>query len=196
MKKIIILAAFTGLVFGQGFEYVGTDGCKMCHRSSKKGAQYKKWEAGPHANAFETLKSEESAKIAEEMGIEAPAYEAAECLVCHTTGFGAGGYEVKNAEFWEEKTDRGRPTKAVKRMTGLQSVGCEACHGPGSEYKSMKVMKALYAGEQDGEEVGLMEVNEAVCTTCHNEKSPTYKEFKYADRVKEIAHPYPPEMEK
>ncbi len=192
LKRILVFLAVISLAMAQSFDYVGTDGCKMCHKSAKKGDQYGKWMSGPHATAFETLKSEESAKIAAEKGITGPAYEAAECLVCHATGFGDGGYEVMAAEFWAEVTDKGKPTKAVKRMTGLQPVSCESCHGAGSKYKSMKTMKAITAGEIDGATVGLIEPLEAVCVTCHNEKSPTYKPFDFSVRVKEIAHPYPP----
>ncbi len=194
MKKLMVTIMIAGFVFGQGFDYVGTSKCGMCHKSDKKGAQLKVWEAGSHAGAFETLKSDESTKIAEKLGLKVPAYEAGECLVCHTTGYGAGGYEVKDAAFWEEKTEKGKPTKAAKRMSGLQSVSCEACHGAGDKYKSSKVMKEIYAGTLDGKTVGLIVPDEAVCKTCHNEKSPTFKSFVFAEKVKEIAHPYPPEM--
>lgn len=194
MKKLLILITITGFIFAQGFDYVGTKKCSMCHKSAKKGAQLKVWEASAHADAFETLKSEESAKIAEKMGLKVPAYEAGECLVCHTTGFDSGGYEVKDAAFWEEKTDKGKPTKAVKRMAELQSVSCEACHGAGSKYKTRKVMEEIYAGTLDGKTVGLVEPTEAVCKTCHNEQSPTFKSFVFAEKAKEIAHPFPSEM--
>ena len=194
MKNLIILFAFSTFIFSQSFDYVGTDACKMCHKSAKKGAQYTIWADSHHANAFETLKSEASAKIAAEKGLKVPAYEAAECLICHTTGYDNSGYEVKDAKFWDEKTEKGKPTKAVKRMAGLQAVGCEACHGPGKKYKTSKVMKALFADTQDAKAVGLLEVNEATCVTCHNEKSPTHKPFVFAEKVKEIAHPYPADI--
>src|SRR5210317_2118601 len=89
---LIVLASFT---IAQNFEYVGSDKCKMCHNKAEKGAQYTKWMEGPHSGAFETLKSDASAKIAADMGLEVEAWKAPECLKCHTTGFGAGGYEVK-----------------------------------------------------------------------------------------------------
>ena len=166
----------------------------MCHKSAKKGAQLKIWEAGVHASAFETLKSEESAKIAEKMGLKVPASEAGECLVCHTTGYGTGGYEVKDAKFWEQVTEKGKPTKDVVLMSNLQTVGCESCHGSGSKYKSTKTMKAIFTGELDGKTVGLWEPNEQVCITCHNKKSPTFKPFVFAEKVKEVAHPYPADV--
>jgi hypothetical protein len=33
--------------------------------------------------------------------------------------------------------------------------------------------------------------DEKLCIGCHNEESPTYKEFNYAEAVKQIAHPRP-----
>ena len=55
----------------------------------------------------------------------------------------------------------------------------------------MKVMKDITASKVEGETVGLMQPTEAVCKTCHNADSPTYKEFKYEEAVKKVAHPLP-----
>lgn len=192
MKKIllIVLSCFAFLI-AQDFEYVGVSKCKMCHNKTEKGAQYTKWLESPHAKTFETLKSDESATIAADKGISGNAWEAAECLVCHTTGFGNGGYEVKDADFWNPAADDKVGAKAVKLMKSLQSVGCESCHGPGSAYKSSKVKKAILAGEITAASVGLLEVSEATCLTCHNEKSPTFKGFNFEEKFAKIAHPYP-----
>ncbi len=45
----------------------------------------------------------------------------------------------------------------------LRGVQCEACHGPGSAYKSMKVMKDPKLARQNG----LWEVTRDVCMRCH-----------------------------
>lgn len=203
MRKAVALAIISVSFVGaqetekaQEFEYIGSQGCKICHTSSKKGAQYKVWAAGVHAKAFESLKTEEAAEIAKEKGLKLPAYQAPECIVCHVTGYGKGGYELMDEEFWSPADEDKEGKKAVKRMKGLQAVGCEACHGPGSEYKSTKVMKAIFGGTTEGESVGMVVPAEEVCIQCHNEKSPAYKPFNFSERVKEIAHPYPPDMEK
>lgn len=196
MKKVIVLLMVTGFIYGQSFDYIGVKKCSMCHKKEAKGAQLKQWQGSAHANAFETLKNEESAKIAKEMDLKVPAYEAAECLICHSTGFGNGGYEVKDAEFWAQKTEKGKPTKDVILMSNLQAVGCESCHGPGSKFKSTKTMKAIFTDVVEGKTVGLWEPNEQVCIACHNKKSPTYKEFKFAERIGEYTHPMPAEMRK
>lgn len=76
---------------------------------------------------------------------------------------------------------------------GEEAVGCEDCHGPGSEYKSMKVMKGIFKGELKPEDYGLVRPTEETCKKCHNEQSPTYKEFKSEEFFKQIAHPVPKE---
>ena len=201
-KTWIVTVVFIGLVFAQEsgetqeFKYIGSNGCKACHSGSKKGAQYKIWAKGVHAKAFETLKTDKAAKIAKEKGLKVPAYEAPECIVCHTTGYGQGGYEVKDEKFWNPADDDKAGKKAVKRMKGLQAVGCEACHGPGSEYKKKKVMDAVFSGTVKAESVGLWNPREDICKICHNEKSPSFKPLDFKERVKKIAHPYPPDMKK
>lgn len=69
---------------------------------------------------------------------------------------------------------------------------CEVCHGPGSDYKSLTVMKnkgrAVAAGLKEYKDKAAIEKQ---CRTCHNEKSPTAKEFKFEERWAKIQHPVP-----
>jgi hypothetical protein len=179
MKKLLVILMITGLiaafvipVLAADAQYIGAKKCMMCHKSEKRGDQWGKWSNGPHAKAFETLKSEESKAIAKKMGIDDPT-TSDKCLKCHVTAHGVAA--AQKAETFS--IDEG--------------VGCEACHGPGSLYKSMKVMKALTAGTQDHAEVAFKAGDEATCLTCHNEESPTYKPFDFAKRWAEIAHNIP-----
>ncbi|NIR47081.1 cytochrome C554, partial [candidate division KSB1 bacterium] len=149
--------------------------CKPCHLTKKSGAQFKIWEDGPHAKAFETLKTPEAKKVAKEAGIEGDPASAKECVRCHVTAFGV-----------DEKLK-------TSRLTMEEGVSCEACHGPGSEYKSKKIIEAIYKGELDGAEYGLIEPTAEVCTQCHNEESPTFKGFDYEKMAAKIAHPVPKE---
>ena len=170
------------------FTYMGVGNCKMCHNKAEKGAQFRVWSEGVHAEAFETLKSEEAAEIAKEQGLETSPHEAGECLACHTTGWDtAGGYEVLSAEFVANPEN----ARAVKKNNSKANVGCESCHGPGSGYKSKKTMEGIFNGEIAPAGVGLIDPNEKVCLACHNEKSPTHKEFDFSAKVAKIAHPYP-----
>jgi hypothetical protein len=78
-----------------------------------------------------------------------------ECIVCHSTGKDAAGVLI----------------------TGVQ---CEACHGPGSAYKSQANMK----DKKLAMAAGLIEPTKAVCVKCHNDKSPTFKGFEFEKAVK------------
>ena len=185
-KSLFLVVVITFLFAGQllAGDYVGVKKCKMCHNKPAKGAQYKKWASTAHAKALETLHSEKSAAIAKKKGLKVPAYEAPECLSCHVTGWDQGGYVLNPGD-----------EKAAKLNENLAGVTCEACHGPGKKYKSKKVMEAVWKGETKPAEVGLTwKPTKETCVVCHNENSPTYKEFDFDKRVKEVGHAYPKEM--
>jgi hypothetical protein len=187
MKKmlIVLLVLSVGIAYSQtsNTEYVGSKKCKICHNKAEDGSQYSIWESGPHANSFESLKTDAAKAIAKKMGLKVAADQAPECLSCHVTGWGTPtGYQLT-----VDPLDK----KAVKVNEDLANVGCESCHGPGSEYKSKKVMVAISDGTTKGSTVGLTTITAETCTVCHNKKSPTYKPFDYAVRVKEVAHPAP-----
>jgi hypothetical protein len=160
----LLVAVSMGATF-QDYSYVGVDGCKMCHRSAAKGNQAGKWAEGPHARAYEGLASDKSKEVAQAAGVGNP-QEADECLVCHVTGHG------------KEQGPR------YKLEDG---VGCESCHGAGSAYNKMNIMRDYDASVANG----MIEITEATCTACHNEKSPTFQGFNYEEALKVIAHPNP-----
>ncbi len=149
-------------------KYAGVANCKMCHQTAKQGEQFKIWQGSAHAGAYKTLTTPEAQKLRK--GAE----KDAECLACHVT---AAGVDEKLLD------------KKFKMEDGVQ---CEACHGAGDKYKSMATMKdqakAVAAGMVDFSKEGSIE---AACKTCHNEKSPTYKGFKFEEMWAKIAHPVP-----
>ena len=154
------------------FKYGGVATCKPCHLTSKSGAQYKIWAKGPHAKAYETLATPKAKEWAKEADIEDP-QKSEKCVKCHVTAYGVDaklkGPKLKMAE----------------------GVSCEACHGPGSEYKKRKVMLDIYAGKVGGAKYGLVKPIKEVCVGCHNEESPAYQDFKFEELVAKIAHPIP-----
>ena len=145
--------------------YVGGAKCKMCHKGEKNGNIWETWLETKHAKAMDVL-------------VEKGEQNNAECLACHTTGYGTpSGYDAVADE--------------MKVAESLGSVSCEACHGPGSEYKSKKVMEDHEASLA----AGLVMPTEATCTKCKNEKSPTFKGFNFEEAWAQIKHELPPKAE-
>jgi hypothetical protein len=175
MRKFhVLLVVLAGLMIGMtplaaaAPELIGALKCKACHKA-KTGDQWQIWTESAHARAFETLASGKSRKIAADNGLGDPQKEPA-CLKCHATRTSLGEGVVIN-----EKAN----------YADSEGVGCEACHGPGSDYKSRKIMLDPDAARAAG-----LTMNTG-CRKCHNEESPTFKGFDYEARWLEISHAIP-----
>ncbi|HPG41231.1 MAG TPA: cytochrome c family protein [bacterium] len=180
MKKSILITVLTLVIFtvmvtaqDKTAKYVGSEKCKVCHKAASRGDQYSIWEKSLHAKAYATLATEQSKEVAKKAGVTSDPQKAAQCLKCHVTAYEAPATAI-DASFKQS-----------------EGVGCEVCHGPGSIYKTLKIMKDLAAGVQDPKAVGFIAGDEATCLKCHNTESPTYKEFKYDVDYAKIAHPLP-----
>jgi hypothetical protein len=152
-------------------EIIGAPKCKMCHKA-KTGDQWAKWEESKHAGAFATLGTDAAKAIATEKGLGDPQKEEA-CLKCHATHAFLGRDVVINAK---------------GKYLDDEGVGCEACHGAGSDYKSKKVMEDHDAAIAAGM---MLNKSEEFCTKCHNSESPTFKAFDFEKQWAAIAHPVP-----
>jgi hypothetical protein len=80
------------------------EGSKSCYKSCHE-YEYEKWSEKEHAHAYETL---------EEVGSQFDP----ECVICHVVGM-----EYESGFISEEKSGE-----------DFRDVGCENCHGPGSEH--------------------------------------------------------------
>ena len=170
---LALLMAMFLLTFGAQAQnkYVGTKTCIMCHKGAAKGAMDEIWMKSKHANAYTVLTEAKALEIAKAKGIANPA-ESKECNECHTLG------KTVDASLFDAKFD-------IK-----QGVQCETCHGAGSAYKSSTVMK----NKEEAIKNGLNAFDggvEKFCRGCHNEKSPTFKEFKFAEMFDKIKHKKP-----
>jgi len=173
---------------GADHEYVGVKKCKSCHKKELIGNQLAKWQESKHSKAFEVLKSDDAVKLGKEKGLAGPPHEAPECLECHTTAYGVDAAQLP----------KGKP------LAVADGVSCEACHGPGKDYRKKKTMadhdKSVAAGMWEADK------DEKICLNCHNDKSPTWDTAKYKladgstagfdfDQAKEeIAHPIPEDV--
>ena len=153
------------------YKYVGVSKCMTCHKSEAQGKQYDIWKSSKHSNAWNALLTDAADKIAKDKGYSTKASETPQCIKCHVLGKDLSPDELADS---------------FQKEDGVQ---CESCHGPGSEYKSLSIMK----DKQKAMDNGLIIHNdkEKFCTTCHNPESPTYKEFSYDTFWDQIKHMVP-----
>jgi len=105
-------------------------------------AQYEQWKTTQHAHAFATLERTQKDSTPE-------------CVQCHVVGFGRpGGYQNASTS------------------TKLKNVGCESCHGYGTQHD----MFANTGGK----------VAEAVCLTCHTPANDPG--WNYAAKLPRVSH--------
>jgi hypothetical protein len=92
------------------------------------------------------------------------------CKMCHKVEYNSWmeTTHAKATEVAKASTDRKfgpdclkcHATNADEAMAGVQ---CEACHGPGSEYKKMNIMKDQALAVENG----LVIPSQATCDGCH-----------------------------
>jgi hypothetical protein len=169
MKKSIILVVVMAVtaagLSSQTFTYVGSAKCAICHKTETQGKQFPIWQGTKHSQSFAALSSPQAADVAKQANVQNPA-ECPDCFKCH-----APLYE-KAAELKAE------------------GVTCEVCHGPGSEYKKLNIMKDLALAKQNG--LIVYDNQDAVmkkCLTCH--ANAHGKSFDFATAVEKIKHNKP-----
>lgn len=150
-------------------QYIGSIGCGECHKGPGMGYQYSKWRRGPHARAHAVLGTEKARKIAADMGVEGEPLASRTCLKCHATVHYAPA---------------GGTTETYEVSEG---VGCESCHGAGSDFAVEAIMRDKPAAMQ----AGLKNVDRAACLECHEDAHGNPFDFDAASE--KIAHPLQPE---
>ena len=164
MGILMIIVPF--MLFAQEFTHVGAAKCKMCHKSEKQGQQFPLWESRKHSKAFQALSSEEAPEKATQMGIEGSPADCPECLKCHAP------LAQKAPELKEE------------------GVTCEVCHGPGSAYKKMSIMKDHAESVKNGLiEYGSPDAIKKQCLSCHENAHD--KTFDFVTAWEKVKHPRP-----
>ena len=154
------------------FKYVGIKSCAAtCHKGDTKGRQIEIWQDSKHSQAFINLQTAEADQIAKDKGFNTPAAETPLCIKCHVLGKDIDPEEL------EETFDK------------TQGVQCETCHGPGSEYKKLSIMKDKQQAVANG--LVIHEEGAVFCQTCHNSDSPTFKSFNYDEYWAKIKHTDP-----
>lgn len=150
-----------------GHKYIGNSKCKTCHKLEKYGNQHEVWEKSRHARAYETLGTAKAKESAKKHGIDDPR-KSPECLKCHVTAYDVP-VELKTAGYKME-----------------EGVSCEECHGPGSDYKKIKIMRNREEAIKNGLVIG----DKKTCLKCHvPEGNDFYVEFDFEKFMDKIKHP-------
>ncbi len=95
---------------------------------------------------------------------------AAKCKMCHKVQYSSweATSHAKATEAAKASTDPAFTSDCLKchatnASEDLPGVQCEACHGPGADFKKMSVMKDLEAAKANG----LVVPTQATCDGCH-----------------------------
>lgn len=134
-----------------GARFVGAETCRVCHPGT-----YQKWSRTKHAYAWPAIES----------GRRGDRTMDAECVSCHSTGFGFKSGFVTAAE-----------------TPHLRNQQCENCHGPGSLHVSDPVNPDYLAQVKLTRETA----EHSLCITCHDSDNDPHWDF--ADRWPLVAHP-------
>lgn len=155
----LVLCGVTGAAAEGEATLVGTKMCSMCHKKPESGDQAGKWQASAHAKAFAVLGTPEAKAVGAKAGVDDP-QKSGKCLKCHSTAYGM--------------------TEAVvsDKVAVADGVSCESCHGAGSNYKAMAVMK----DKAKAVAAGMVDPATKSCAQCHNEQSPTWKADRYTTK--------------
>ena len=147
MKKLALLVVITVFattaLLSQTPTYVGSAKCAICHKTDAQGKQFPIWQASKHSQSVAALSSPEAAKKAQAMTVQNPASSPA-CFKCH-----------------EPLSEKAPEIKA-------EGVTCEVCHGPGSDYRKLNIMKDKALAVKNG--LIIYETPDAIkkqCLTCH-----------------------------
>lgn len=153
-------------VYCADFTYVGAGKCKLCHKAQKRGAQYVIWLAGPHARAFTVLSTEKGLEEGKKSQLEGLPAETPRCLKCHA------------------------PLYELAPELKAEGVTCEVCHGPGSDYKKMSIMKNREKAFAKGLFIyNSQEDIKKRCAPCHQSTEESVFDFDAA--WEKIKHPLP-----
>jgi 2',3'-cyclic-nucleotide 2'-phosphodiesterase (5'-nucleotidase family) len=154
--------------------YIGSEKCKKCHQYA-----YDIWKDTPHSHAYQALVD---AKRPSNRQFDA------ECIVCHTVGFGfQGGFQ------------------SAGKTPNLKDVGCESCHGPGSLHAENKDNKEWQKRMSLGwwkdpakplnpaeESVRQGKIDLFLCQKCHDsDNDVTWINGAFAGKWKKIDHSAP-----
>jgi hypothetical protein len=142
---LFLSLVWTGPVLAEEEEFVGSPTCSECHQEQYE--TFAKYSKKAHTR-----------KGVEKMFSDLNEAEKKECYVCHTTGYGRGGFV------------------SYEKTPEFADVGCETCHGAGGEH-------VAYGGDP---ELITRRPSVESCEKCHNAER--VKDFNYKPLLFSGAH--------
>jgi hypothetical protein len=153
------ISVYSANYLGVGkFEDVDGEGttCMSCHSSGSKNftSVFNKWKESGHANAL---------KIPGETN----SHFSSNCFKCHTTGTDHNSAAVNNgfddiSTSWTYTTANSGMWDSLvtyyPELVNHATIGCESCHGPGSQHSAGGDIKKIAVSLKDG-----------ACAQCHDE---------------------------
>ncbi len=124
----------------------GSEKCGECHGLKNVGDQHSVWKNSKHSEAYNQLLSNKAKDFASKNGLNSPENEE-KCLKCHSTEFSLKG--IEKGPFYNI----------------TEGVGCESCHGAGSDYSPAEVMK----DESSYIRFGGIKGDINTCKPCHSD---------------------------
>lgn len=144
---------------------IGVRICATCHKGPAMGYQFSKWRMSAHSMAYAVLGTDIAQKIAKSEGLKDDPQTSKACLRCHASAY----HELSGG--------------SMDIISIYEGVGCEACHGAGSNYYPEAIMR----DERAAKAAGLKEVTRQACLGCH--ENAHNKPLNFDEAMKEIAHP-------
>ena len=160
-------------------KYIGSDACGNCHAHA-----YKIWEAKDikglaHSRAFKSLEEAKHPSLRQFDG---------ECVSCHVVGF-------------QYNTGYADPANNERTNLKLLNVGCESCHGPGSDHADnpnnaqiRALINPFKAKPGEGAAAKQLRLNQMdhFCQKCHDiDNDVNWGKVPFNVQWQKIAHPTP-----
>ncbi len=167
--------------------FVGSKACQECHDHA-----FKIWAESAHAKATNTL---------EDLKHPSGRQYDPECMKCHTTGFehpGGYHYPIANLAAWKPGPPANvNPVQLEQHNTLMRGVGCESCHGPGSEHVNKPANKMIRDAMNPFRKLPQekMVLLNRFCIQCHDSENDVHwgdKGHEVQDRWMKIIHRTPP----
>lgn len=153
LKAIGVVENFSRVpntAYPTGATYAGAESCQKCHPNT-----FAKWSTTKHADAYAALTDPKRNREAD-----------AECISCHTTGFGYNTGWV-----------------SAEKTPYLKGNQCENCHGPGSlhnaEPDNLAYRQPMVRTAEVADKGGF-------CISCHNDDNDPH--FNFAEYYPKIYH--------